>query len=191
MIKLKTTQYYLSDRFENHSEIKSYLLDLIDECMCVGFENEDEHYKHRITRYDWTEHKNWERPWVEFLLPYIVPKLNSIVNELGFSNINLEALWFQQYELSSIHDWHIHGSNYTGVYYLELPHDVPKTAIYDGEQIITPKVEEGDLCIFPAMAPHISMKNESLSRKTIISYNFNMAELDIDTLKNMKKINYL
>ena len=53
--------------------------------------------------------------------------------------------------------------------------------------MFTPKVKEGDLCIFPAMAPHIGMQNESLStRKTIISYNFNVKGMTADVLENMK-----
>ena len=144
--KLKTTQYYLSDRIEKHSEVKLTLLDLIDQTTDGEYTHEDSNYTHNISKYDFEKHGDMERPWVKFLLPYLLPKLINFVTEFGGAGLFLKALWFQQYKPGDIHDWHIHGENYTGVYYLELPDDTPRTKIYNGEQMIVPEVKEGDLC---------------------------------------------
>jgi len=186
--KLKTTQYYLSDRIEKHSEVKLPLLDLIDQTTDGEYSFEGADRIDNISKYDFEKHGDMERPWVKFLLPYLLPKLINFVTEFGGHGLFLKALWFQQYKPGDIHDWHIHGENYTGVYYLELPDDAPRTKIYNGEQMIVPEVKEGDLCTFPSMLPHIAMENESLARKTIISYNYNISELNIGTLNKMKRI---
>ena len=50
--KLKTIQYYLSDRIEKHSEVKLPLLDLIDQTTDGEYTHEDPNYTHNISKYD-------------------------------------------------------------------------------------------------------------------------------------------
>ena len=64
-------------------------------------------------------------------------------------------------------------SNYTNVFYLDLPDEEISTELYDpiSNQIIKPKVKEGDLLTFPANMLHRSPKNLTDKTKTIISFN--------------------
>lgn len=97
-----------------------------------------------------------------------------IYNNMGYSGFNVSEIWFQQYLKDSEHGWHIHGGNFTNVYYLELPEGTPKTQIinpYNQKDIIEVDVKEGDLLVFPSYVLHKAPKNISDKRKTIISFN--------------------
>ena len=48
-------------------------------------------------------------------------------DKLGYKNIQLFKLWYQQYGYKQTHGWHTHARNYTGTYYLQLPDDAPNT----------------------------------------------------------------
>ena len=104
---------------------------------------------------------------------------------IGYHSVLVKALWYQQYTKNSIHDWHVHSENYTGVYYLEYPDGAPATKLY-GYDVITPSVNEGDVVMFPAMTPHQAPMVMNDGRKTIISYNFNVSELNLDKLKEVR-----
>ena len=104
---------------------------------------------------------------------------------IGYHSVFVKALWFQQYTKNSIHDWHVHSENYTGVYYLEYPDGAPATKLY-GDNLIVPDVNEGDVVMFPAMTPHQAPMVMNDNRKTIISYNFNVSELNLDKLKEVR-----
>ena len=41
----------------------------------------------------------------------------SVSHELGYGEIRINRVWFQQYDKDSLHNWHLHENNYTGVYY--------------------------------------------------------------------------
>ena len=97
--------------------------------------------------------------------------------ELGYNWFNVVDIWFQQYECESEHDWHLHGNNYTGVYFLDLPEDSPKTMFKDPMDSKIKKefdVSEGDILIFPSFIIHKAPKNNSIKTKTIISWNIDL-----------------
>lgn len=94
---------------------------------------------------------------------------------MGYSSIKISGIWFQQYENKSSHGWHIHlNDHYSGVFYLEMPKDGPKTEFYDtiNKKVYYLDMNEGDIAIFPSYFPHRSAPNKSTLRKTIISFNF-------------------
>ena len=83
-------------------------------------------------------------------------------------------MWYQQYTKNNTHGWHIHGENYTGVYYLEFPKGSSKTELIDQYNIrkkITVNAKEGDIVIFPSFIIHRAPKIINDIRKTIISFN--------------------
>jgi hypothetical protein len=164
----------LLQSFDGHDEIKDKLLDLINS-------QENESIKHprlrpeakygdNVTRLDWTQSQNFNRPWVEHFLPHFERNYDKFVDELGFKGFQLKDMWFQQYEKDDTHGWHIHGENYTGVYYLEMPTG-PKTQILNDGEITDLQVQEGDIVIFPSFLVHRAPVVSDNNRKTIISFN--------------------
>jgi hypothetical protein len=82
-------------------------------------------------------------------------------------------MWFHQYNKGSFFDWHTHPqSNYSAVYFVELPSDELATEIHGVKKL---KPREGDLLVFPGFLPHRSPVNNTDSRKTIISMNFDVS----------------
>ena len=130
-----------------------------------------------IGKLDWFRSKDFEnRPWVNLCWDMVTSKLNSMIyRQYGLNGIDMNDFWFQQYETGDAHGWHIHSQNFTGVYYLELPEDDDnETRVLSGNEMLTPKVKEGDICLFPSFAIHSAPKITSTKRKTILSYNFDM-----------------
>ena len=130
-----------------------------------------------IGKLDWFRSKDFEnRPWVNLCWDMVTSKLNSMIyRQYGLSGIDMNDFWFQQYETGDAHGWHIHSQNFTGVYYLELPEDDDnETKVLSGNEMLTPKVKEGDICLFPSFAIHSAPIITSTKRKTILSYNFDM-----------------
>ena len=136
-----------------------------------------ERTKTTIGKLDWFRSKDFEnRPWVNLCWDMVTSKLNSMIyKQYGLNGIDMNDFWFQQYVTGDAHGWHIHSQNFTGVYYLELPeNDDNETKILSGNEMITPEVKEGDICLFPSFAIHSAPKITSTKRKTILSYNFDM-----------------
>ena len=48
--------------------------------------------------------------------------LKEVLGSLGYAKSVIHNLWYQQYLEGDTHGWHIHGSHFTGVYYLSLIH---------------------------------------------------------------------
>ena len=159
-------------KLENHSDVKKNILDYI----------ENDHYCSKnayidtITKFDWKNGSNFERPWVKYFLPIFEKVLDNFLTEIGIQKIGtFSAIWYQQYEKESYHGWHIHGGHYTGIYYLEFPKDSPKTEILHplNNKITKINAKEGDIIFFPSHIIHRAPKNKGI-RKTIISYNFDL-----------------
>ena len=192
MTKIKLDTFYLREPFPELHEHKDTLLNLINEAKCVRnapLEGMSDMMPHQakispINRVDWeysTDYKN--RPWVNFSVKLIQSKLNSMLEEnLGLTGVKFTDLWFQQYIQNDCHNWHIHDCNFTGAYYVELAdEEYNKTELVNGDEIFTPEVDEGDICIFPAFIIHRCPVIQSTNRKTIISYNFDIQHILAET----------
>ena len=143
-----------------------------------------------ITKADWYNSRDTNREWFKYLVEPLVEQLKEMYLELGYDGFSINEMWFQQYLENSEHGWHSHSSNFTNVYYLELPEGTPKTQIvspYDQKTIIEVDVEEGDLLIFPSFTLHKAPINKSQNRKTIISYNIDATYSDNIYGKNITK----
>lgn len=182
----KLDSIYVINPLKEHNEIKETILDLI---------NEQELYENlfdpndgvNITKCDWSTSR-WDhgRPWAQELMKYLGPHLNKTTEEMGYVECKIHELWFQQYEKLSTHGWHVHGQNWTNVYYLELPEDTPKTQFinpFDQKTICEFDVKEGDVLTFPSYVIHRAPINKSDKRKTIISWNMD-TELKPGLYKN-------
>ena len=179
---------YVIDKFKSHETIRDELLNLINNSDSEQLEKHDDYYTDNISRLDWSHNTDFFRPWVQKFQPYFTDQINSMINELGFSSYFLVAIWYQQYMNSGTHGWHTHSDNYTGVYYLELPEETPKTQIVNPinqTEIIDLNINEGDFVLFPSFVIHRAPVNKSDKRKTIISFDININQIKKDILNKL------
>jgi len=177
------------DALQSHAEIKSKLLSEINSTK--KFELlKDEYDKTNISRCDWNNSRDTDRTWLKIFEPYLMDYLTVWRKELGYNWFNVVDIWFQQYESESEHGWHLHGNNYTGVYFLDLPEDSPKTMFKDPMNMKIEKqfdITEGDILIFPSSVIHKAPKNNSDKSKTIISWNIDLSMKWIENCKEGKE----
>jgi len=179
--------YYLRDKLDNHNDIKNEILVMIHNAHDGNLIDNQNNQDNQISKLDWNSHADFDRPWVKLLLPSLIDKLGLMAYSMGYEGIFMKSIWYQQYEKNSIHDWHVHSENYTGVYYLEYPNGAPATELFDTKLNI-PNVSEGDVVMFPSMTPHRAPRVTSDLRKTIVSYNFNVHQLNQERLKQVKNV---
>jgi len=174
MKKIEIPSLILKEKFKYHENFKEQLLKLIHETKDNGLNDHTNNMNDDISKLDWDLAKNFERPWVKLIINHFFEQLNNFSKIIGCDRILLRELWYQQYNKGDIHNWHIHGSNYTGVYYLEFNKNSPRTEFLfpnDLNKCFTIDVEEGDIITFPSYFIHRSQKNLTDIRKTIISFN--------------------
>ena len=172
--KINLNSSYVIGEFKEHLALKDQILNEIN--IQKEFdrlvETED---AVDITRCDWnTSRWDYNRPWLQVVRPSLFTHLQQVTNMLGYAEFKIREIWFQQYEQNSLHGWHVHGSNWTNVYFLELPDDCPKTQFIDPYNQTTIgefDVKEGDILTFPSYVIHRAPINSSTKRKTIISWN--------------------
>jgi hypothetical protein len=172
--KIKLDCPYIIGQYPKHLELKDQILNAINDQKEFDHLRE-EHDAVDITRCDWsTSRYDYNRPWLQLFRPGLFDYLTDATKLLGYAEFKIKEIWFQQYEQSSVHGWHVHASNWTNVYFLELPKDCPKTQFinpYDQTTISEFDVKEGDMLTFPSFVVHRAPINTSNSRKTIISWN--------------------
>ena len=187
-MKIPINTFYLKEHFPELHQHKEHLLNLINQAKCDSNEpikGMDSRMPHTakispISRLDWNNGSDYKnRPWVNFVADLMITKFNSMLEKnLGLTGARFKHLWFQQYIQNDSHQWHIHESNFTGVYYVELnDEENNKTELISGDTKLTPEVKEGDICIFPSFVIHRCPLIQSTKRKTIISYNFDASNL--------------
>jgi len=174
MKKIKINTTGILKPFKYHSDIKEELLQHIGNAYSDSVNAKDEYYNDEISRLDWSKHLDYDRDWLKFIVPKLYEHFKECAIDLNYKDSHIKGIWYQQYVKNNIHGWHIHGENYTGVYYLELPDDAPRTELIDQYNIkrkITVDAKEGDIVIFPSFIIHRAPKMQSDTRKTIISFN--------------------
>lgn len=176
--------YYLKTKFKHHHTYKDYLLSEFDKYQ-NPLNYEDENYYNSISKVDYHNGRDFKRPWVKRIHQAFQLELYTLHSQLGFDGHDLKDFWFQQYIENDQHDWHTHGENYTGVYYVEMPDGAPGTELYSRGKIISPPVEEGDIVMFPSIIPHRAPIIKSNLRKTIISFNIQLEDFSDSKIKEM------
>jgi hypothetical protein len=180
--------FYVISHLDDHDLIKKDILDLIElEPLAVKAKNPTQ----RITKKDWERSKRQSRPWTNIFFPKIEPHLKEIANRVGYGQIVINELWYQQYEQDSMHGWHNHSGNYTGVYYLELKNESPLTEIinpFNQTDMFNVPVIEGSILLFPSYTIHRAPIISNNIRKTIISFNFDWVGIEPELLNNLTNI---
>ena len=148
----------------NHQTHKKILLDLIKQLPNNPYEN--------ISKTDWNLPKKLKRKYLDYFYPNISKSLmDNLQVYYKSKSWRISNAWFQQYEKNSYHEYHNHTqTNFTNVYFLELPDTNFKTILKIENKEYEYKVKEGQLITFPAHLLHTSKPNGD-KRKTIISFN--------------------
>lgn len=193
--KGKIDAYYLINRQEKYDGSK--VKQLIDQAECKSLKPdyinfipseviEDGLYSDNINRVDWHSAKDFDRPWVKEFMTFLEPNLKEMAFNSGFENYRIHEIWFQQYDTNGSHGWHTHSSNFTGVFYLDLPDGSPKTELVDPlslNRINVPDIQQNDIIIFPSFVVHRAPKNNGDKTKTIISFNFDFEGIGNEYVK--------
>lgn len=183
--------FYTVTSFPRHAVIKQKLLHLISEQDAPCEKNNDVYYNDAINKYDFNRCLDWDRGWVREFIPEIKPFTDVVCQTLGYQYCSLVSMWFQQYVTGDTHGWHIHDSNFSCVYFLELPDASSATELinpFNQNDRIVPSVKEGDVIMFPSFVLHRSpMITEG--RKTSIAFNINVELVRQDIINNLRKYN--
>ena len=186
MQKFSLECFYIIKKFKYHSQIKDYLLTEISDAECQHLYSENAEVN--ITKCDWHISTDYNRNWFKLLKDMLFEEMLDMYSQVGYDGFTLQEIWFQQYQQNAQHGWHTHSSNFTNVYYLDLPADSSKTQIvspYDQQTVIELDVSEGDIVSFPSFVIHKGPKNNADMHKTIISYNTNVTYSDNIYDKNL------
>ena len=172
MKKIQIDDCICHSQMRSHSQIKDQILHEIDrDAMSHDLKTEVD----SIAKLDWNNRRYPDRPWLKIFLPEFTKEVEELVTTMSYTGINLKEAWYQQYLEGDTHQWHVHGENFTGVYYLEFPEGCSKTEVCSpyNSRIIEVDAVEGDLIVFPSHYLHRGLPNHK-DRKTIVSFNFDI-----------------
>ena len=165
----------LLEKFSEHNIHKTLLMDHF---------NKEEFFKENfiddnITKVDWHKANDFNRPWVKLIYDDLHKHFLKFANHMGFEKCMIDQLWFQQYNKEGHHGWHVHGHNYTGVYYVNWNKDCAKTRYVDPitQEVKDINAEEGDVVIFPSTVVHRANIQKIDFPKVIISFNISFDKI--------------
>ena len=183
--RIKFDSWILRSKLAEHKEIKTELIRLINEAKTKPQKAElDDYYNNHITRHDFDYGDDFDRPWVKYFEKYFRDFLLKAAREMGYGELRIITVWFQQYDKNSCHNWHVHSNNYSGVYYVDMPQGSAPTEFMsypDRKKFINPG-KEGDLIFFPCYIMHRTAPQEVEGRKTIISWNIDFEKIREDVV---------
>ena len=117
--KIKLNATALLKPFKYHDEMKDTLRSMIETSYHEQIKFEDNMYGDELHKTDWSRYPDFNREWVQYLVPKLHEHFLTCADELNYQGVEVKGMWYQHYRKNSVHNWHIHGENYTGVYYLE------------------------------------------------------------------------
>jgi uncharacterized RmlC-like cupin family protein len=177
----------LKAKIKNHFKIKENILNILNKNSFKEFTQKDDYINDYIHKLDWFMADDPNREWFKIVQQPLYETLLNMAQSIGFTEIALEHVWFQQYQQKGRHGWHVHGFNYTGVYYLEYnkKENPPTEFLYpcNLKEKFSIDVEEGDIISFPSFIIHRAPINNSLENKTIISFNLDFKTPNSDITK--------
>lgn len=198
MKKIKFSSPVILSDIKNYEYLNKKLLEYFSTCEGQsiksgdGYKIKNDIFSDSFKKLDFHLCNDYERPWVKFFLPYLKKELKEIANSLWYDDFSFKGIWFQQYEENDTHGWHIHANNYTGVYYVDMGKESPKTEIidpYNNKDITVINVKSGSLLLFPSFFIHRSPPITKKTEKTIISFNLNLTKPSNDLFAK-KRISY-
>jgi hypothetical protein len=178
--------FYITDSLNNHENINDQLLKDINQSGSATLN----HGHDRITKLDWQYAHNANRYWVKGFMPILQSKLEEIMGNLGYQRPVIHELWFQQYSKDDTHDWHIHGHNFTGVYYVKAEKNCGNIVFHNSSdrefalQTYVAKPNQfsmtnvnyepvvGKVLVFPSWLQHSVDSNMSNTDRISISFQF-------------------
>ena len=112
-----------SIQLEGHKEIKEKLLKQINETTLV-----ENHLVLTIILHDVTGDPGLFDPktMVTNFAVHSTQHLKKWCKVYDYDTFTIHEIWFQQYAKEGKHSWHVHGCNFTAVYFLDLPEGTPK-----------------------------------------------------------------
>jgi len=168
--------FYIVTDIKEHKQNKEKILSLIDKLPKSTLDN--------ISKTDWNLPRETKREYLDFFYEMIRPYMDEMIKKLKCVNWDILNGWYQSYGKKDNHHWHLHEkTNYTNVYYLNLPENGIKTQLYNimEDKIMDEiQVDEGQLLTFPAHIIHRSPVNTSDKIKTIISFNSNFLDVEVN-----------
>ena len=177
MIDIKQiNSYILVQKIEEHKDIKDKMISLINKMPDDKINTEFE----SIKKSDYHIPREHKREYGDLFLKVIKKYNENIKKFYNAEEFWIINYWYQQYNESDYHKWHVHSNSLlSSVYYVELENK-NSTVFYDNmtKQEYKFDLNEGDLITFPSMIAHKSQSNFK-SRKTIISYNTNFNHINI------------
>jgi len=178
----KIESYTFIHKVKNHLFIKDKILDYIKNQPNrnhVG--NQDNLFKF--------DYDIIQKQYGSIIFDNIKEYIEELKKLFNCNKITIHNYWYQQYIKNNFHSWHTHGgSNFSTVYYIELPNNKYQTEFFDcikKSYINIGKVEEGDILTFPSYITHRSKKIEEDTRKTIFSFNLSIEQTKDEFISNV------
>ena len=179
-------------KFFEHGNLKKTLIEKIN-----ASDFKDNNYNDdAIDKFDWKISRDFQRDWVKEIIGPIYSQLNVFAKKMGYKKVILNDIWFQKYKQNSVHGWHVHGDNYSGVYYLKLPTD--HISCYT--QFLYPDnlnrrfrldANEGDILFFPSFLIHRAPPLQTTNNKIIISWNCMFDGVDEKYTQDKENIEFI
>jgi hypothetical protein len=162
---------------QNHNKIKDKILSYIDNSN--KFSISKNNYAVTATDYMLETHP-MDREYYK-LIKNETTFFEDIRELYKVQDIQVSNMWYQQYYENDKHEWHYHNNaNLLGVYLLEMTNNEGLTEFYDiyENKRINVKAKEGDIILFNSLTPHRSPQLQSKNRKTAISINLNIFDIN-------------
>jgi uncharacterized protein YjlB len=175
MIKVrKIPAEILTVKVEQHKKYKLKLLDAIAELPFNNYHGDGIEDKDLATS-DWGLPKNHPRKYLDLYYKDVIPStMAQIQKYYKAQGWTITNSWYKTYNKNSYYPWHNHPeTNFSLVYFLELPDSEFRTTVKVQDKIIEYEAKEGDLICFPAHLLHKAAANKS-GRKTVIVSNANI-----------------
>ena len=162
-IKELKTEFIISE-VQDHSKHKLILLDLINKIPNNPYEG--------ISKTDYNLPVAFERKYLDYFYLHIAKNIMDQQQKyFKAQGWDITYGWFQQYQEKSGHQYHTHPkTNFTNIYFLELPDKQLKTSVKVKDKEYCYSAKEGQIITFPAHLLHCSKPIRN-KRKTIISFN--------------------
>ena len=97
----------------NHDMIRDLILSEISKTSDGKEDNDSLYSRDSVSKLDWDRSKDISRPWVRLFVPNFLETIEEFIRSMAYKKIELEDVWYQQYEKNDCHGWHIHGEHYT------------------------------------------------------------------------------
>ena len=160
-MRVYKNKHIFKSSIEHNEQINIKILQIIDEM------KKNLNYVHpTISSTDWENKSEDIKEYFKPIQKHVMQHMGQMAKHYKVKEAEIDEVWFQQYEKSSSHKWHVHPRcHFSNVYYVECPKNQGiKFKNFDMS------VKVGDLISFPSFLPHMSPKIKA-GRKTIISFN--------------------